>query len=203
MGPAGRARTPSRSRHRRDLEVAAHPPGEVAGDRQAEAVPAIAREPASRSKRSKIRARSAGRSRAVVADDEHGDRALEPPDELDAPAGRRELQGVAAEVREDLLDAPAIAGRGPERAAGRSRADVPLDRDRQQPAATVRRGLRDGERLDLELERPGLEPRQLEQVADELAIDATIARLRRGSRARRPDRSTCRRGSARGSRASR
>ena len=126
--------------------------------------------PTSRWKRSKIRPRSSAgipspSSRTIRIGGEPVDAA----GDLDAAARRGELQGVRHEVRQDLLDAPPVAGRDPHprRQGGRQPRPV-VDRDRQQARGDLGAGLGDRERPDLEVDRPRLQARQLQQVADEV-----------------------------------
>ncbi len=109
-------------------------------------------------------------SRPVVANGQDGDEPVEPPLDLHVAARRRELQRVCREVRDDLLDAPPVAGRRPEarRQIGRQ-VDPLVDRDWQQGRGNLALRFGDGERPDLEAQRPGLEAGDLQQVADELA----------------------------------
>jgi len=107
--------------------------------------------------------------RAVVTDHEDRDEPPDAPVDLDVAALRRELQRVCDQVREDLLDASAVAGRNPEPRRQRGReVDAAVDRDGQQTGGHLTAGLGDGERSELDVDRPGLESRELEQVADEV-----------------------------------
>ena len=123
--------------------------------------------------------------------------------ELDArrrPAA--ELQGVGGEVRDDLLDAAAVAGRRHRgAAAGRHEADAALDRDRQQRGG-------DGGRASATENGSDLERRACRTRAATARGGRRRARpssrrspgCARGIRARRPGRRPDRRGSARDSR---
>ena len=162
------------------VEVAAHPAREVARDRQSEAragdalmighaIEALEH----------VRSILGADARPLVAHGDDGHGPVEPGSQLDVDAVRAELQRIRGKVRDDLLDPASVAdcGRHPARRC-RHQGQPAIERDRHQGGFDGVQRLRHREWLRLERHRPGVDARQLEEVADELghrADDGTSA----------------------------
>ena len=118
---------------------------------------------------------------AVVADNEDGHcRRRTAPRWSTVPPGGVNFRALPARLREDLLDAAAVAGRRPQPGRQvRREPDVALDRDRQEARGDAARRFGHGERLQLQLERARTPSRDSSRRSPTSSlIDPTIARLR-------------------------
>ena len=158
-------------RHRRDVEVAAHLAGEVAGDRQAETgahhplVPDQPLEPLEDPAAilgRDARRRRRGRSRTATSPSTRPAISTLPPSGVNFRAFATRFVRICSTRRRSPVATRIRGGRD-----GRQARPV-VDRDRQQARGDLGAGLGDRERSDLEVDRPRLQPRQLQQVADEV-----------------------------------